>query len=89
MKFIRRTAGYTLFGIHKRNEEILEELKVEPVDQKPKRYKSNLLQHVAIINSNRMPKVLLDCTTNGRRRRGRPLKRLLDEGETCLLRPNW
>jgi len=27
MKFFRRTAGYTLFG-HKRNEEILEDLKV-------------------------------------------------------------
>jgi hypothetical protein len=34
MKFFRRTAGYTFFD-HKRNEEILEELKVEPVDEKP------------------------------------------------------
>jgi len=33
MKFFRRTAGYTLYD-HKRNEEILEELKVEPVDKK-------------------------------------------------------
>jgi hypothetical protein len=37
MKFFRRTAGYTLFD-HKRNEEILEELKVEPVDKKLRRY---------------------------------------------------
>jgi hypothetical protein len=35
MKFFRRTAGYTLFD-HKRNEEILEELKVEPVHGKRK-----------------------------------------------------
>jgi hypothetical protein len=33
MKFLRRTAGYTLFD-HKRNKEILAELKVEPADEK-------------------------------------------------------
>jgi hypothetical protein len=33
MKIFRRTAACTLFD-HKRNEEILEELKVEPVDKK-------------------------------------------------------
>jgi len=36
MKFFRRTAGYTLFN-HKRKEEILEELKLEPVDEKLRR----------------------------------------------------
>jgi len=40
MKFFRRTAGYTLFD-HKGNEEILEELKAEPVFKKLRRYKSN------------------------------------------------
>ena len=38
MKFFRRTAGHTLYD-HKRNEEIFEELKVEPVDKKLRRYK--------------------------------------------------
>jgi hypothetical protein len=38
MKFFRRTAGYTLFD-HKRKEEALEELKVEPIAGKPRRYK--------------------------------------------------
>ena len=33
---------YSFFD-HKRNEEILEKLKVEPVDEKLRRYKSNLL----------------------------------------------
>jgi hypothetical protein len=33
MKIFRRSAGYTPFD-HKRNEEILEELKIEPVDEK-------------------------------------------------------
>jgi hypothetical protein len=40
MNFFRRTARYTLFD-HKRNEEILEQLKVEPVDEKLRKHKSN------------------------------------------------
>jgi hypothetical protein len=40
MKFFGITARYTLFD-HKGNEEILEELKVEPADNKLRRYKSN------------------------------------------------
>jgi hypothetical protein len=39
MKFFRRTKGYTHFD-HKINE-LLEELKVQPVDKKLRRYKSN------------------------------------------------
>jgi hypothetical protein len=38
MTFVRRTAEYALFD-HKRNEETLEELKVEPLDEKLRRYK--------------------------------------------------
>ena len=37
MKFFRRTAGYTPFD-HQRNEEILEEMKVKPTDEKLRRY---------------------------------------------------
>jgi len=44
MKFFRK-AGHTIFDL-KRKEEILEELKVEPVEEKLRRYKSNLLRHV-------------------------------------------
>jgi hypothetical protein len=40
MKFFTRTAGCTLFD-HKSNEEILEELKLEPADEKLRRYTSN------------------------------------------------
>ena len=36
-----RTTGYPLFN-HKRNEEFREEMKVEPVDEKLRRYKSEL-----------------------------------------------
>jgi hypothetical protein len=42
LKLFRGTAAYTHFG-HKRNEEIFEGLKVEPVDEKLRRYKSNWL----------------------------------------------
>jgi hypothetical protein len=54
MKFFRTTARYILFE-HKRNEEIFEELKLEQVDEKLRRYKSNGL-HVTRTKNNRMPK---------------------------------
>jgi len=87
-KFFRRTAGYTLFD-HNRNEEILEELKIEPVNQKLRRYKPNWLRFIARMNNNRMPKVMLNYRPAGRRRFGSPLKRLLDEAETGLSGRNW
>ena len=37
MKFFRRRVGYYTLFDHKRNEEILEELKVEPVYEKLRR----------------------------------------------------
>jgi hypothetical protein len=86
IKFFR-TAGYTLFD-HKRNEEISEGLKVEPVDEKLRRYKSNWLRHVTRMNNNRMAKIMLNYRPNGLRGFGRPLKTLVDEAETGLSRPN-
>jgi len=53
MIFFRRTAGYTLLD-HKRNKEILEELKVEPVDEKRNRFNTNRLRHVTRMGNNRM-----------------------------------
>jgi hypothetical protein len=86
IKFFRRAAGYTLLD-RKRNEEILEQLKVEPVDEKLRRYKSNWLRNVTRVN-NRMPKIMLDYNPHGRRLIGRPLKTLVDEAEIGLSRPN-
>jgi hypothetical protein len=63
MIFSRRIAGYTLFD-HKRNEDILEELKVEPVDEKLRRYKSHWLRHVTRMNNNKMPKIRLNYRPN-------------------------
>jgi hypothetical protein len=86
MKFFKRTAGYTLFD-HERKQEIFEGLKLEAVDEKLRRYKLNWLRHVTRMNNSRMPKIMLNYRPNGPRRLGRPLKRLLDEAETGLSRP--
>jgi hypothetical protein len=43
----------------------LEELKVEPVEEKLRRYKSHWLQHVSRMNNNRMPKIMLKYRPNG------------------------
>jgi hypothetical protein len=51
--------GYTLFD-QKRKGEILEELKVEPVDKTLRRYKSNWLQGHVTWMINRMPKIMLN-----------------------------
>jgi len=76
MKNFQKTIRVHTFLNHKRNEEILEELKVEAVDKKLRRYKSKWLRHVTIINNNRMAKIMLDCGPNRRRRHGNPWKRL-------------
>jgi hypothetical protein len=55
MEFYRRTAGYDLLD-RKRNEEILEELKVEQFDEKLRRYKSNWLRHKKKSNKTRCKK---------------------------------
>jgi len=77
----------TLFD-HKMNEQILVDLNVQPADEKLRSYKSKWLRHVTIMNSSRMTKIVLNCRPIGRRRIGRALRRLLDEGETDLSRLN-
>jgi hypothetical protein len=41
------------------------------------------------MNSNRIAKVMLNCRPFGQRWLGKPLKRLLDQAETGMSRPNW
>jgi hypothetical protein len=77
MKYLRRTAVYTLFN-HKRNEEILEELHVTPLEDRLCTYRHKWFQHVHRMEDNRLPKQL-NYHPKGRRRPGRPLKRLLDD----------
>jgi hypothetical protein len=74
MKFMRKTAGLTLWD-HKRNEEILKNLKVEPVYKFIQNYRANWKDHIEIINSNRIPNNLLNYRPHGKRSLGRSLKR--------------
>jgi hypothetical protein len=67
------TAGYTLLN-HKRNEEILEEFHVTPLEDKLCTYRHKWSQHVHRMEDNRLPKQLLNYHP-----KGRPLKRLLDD----------
>jgi hypothetical protein len=73
MKYLRRTAGYTLLN-DKRNKEILEELHVTPLEDKLCVYRHKWFQHVHRMEDDRLPKQLLNYHPKGRR----PLKRLLD-----------
>jgi len=70
------------------NDKVLEEMKVEPADEKLRRNKSNWLRHVTRMDSSRMAKIVLDCRPIGRKRFGRALKRPVDEAETGLSRGN-
>jgi hypothetical protein len=46
MKFMRRTAEYSLLVDHRRNGDILEEVKVDPAENKFSQYKQKWLNHV-------------------------------------------
>jgi len=41
------------------------------------------------LNNKKMTKIMLNYGRNGRSRLGRHVKRLLDEAEVGLSRPNW
>jgi hypothetical protein len=52
---------------HKRNEEILKNLKIEPISKFIHDYRTNWKEHIERMDSNRIP--------NGKRSLGRPLER--------------
>jgi hypothetical protein len=74
MKFMRKTAGLTLWD-HKRNEEILKNLKVEPISKFIQNYRANWKEHIDRMDSSRIPNNLLNYRPHGKRSLGRPLKR--------------
>jgi len=79
MKYLRRTAGYT-WTDYSTNAQITKELKITPIFDKLLKYKRNWIQHVNRMPRNRLPRVMKHYCPTGRRKHGRPLKRLLD---TC------
>jgi hypothetical protein len=90
MKFMRSTTGYSSLD-HRRNEDVLEELKVDPVEKKLAQYKQKWLNHVSrtedirypeqFLNNRpivRYPEQFLNNRSIERRRPGRQLKGLLE-----------
>lgn len=77
MKYMRATAGYTKMD-KKRNSEILNELNVEPIMGRIKRYRKDWRSHVMRMSDDRSPRKIWNYTPKGRRSRGRPMKRILD-----------
>jgi len=63
MKFFRRIAKNTFYD-QKRNENIFEEVRVEPVNEKLRTYKSNWLRQATRIKNNRMPKIMWNFRPN-------------------------
>jgi hypothetical protein len=74
IKFMRKTAGLTLLD-HKRNEEILRNLKVEPISKFIQNYRANWQEHVERMDSSRIPNNLLNYRPYGKRSLGIPLNR--------------
>jgi hypothetical protein len=74
MKFMRKTACLTLWD-HKRNEEILKNLKFEPIFKFILNYRANWKEHIERMDCSRIPNNLLNYRPHGKRSLGRPLKR--------------
>ena len=71
---MRHTAGYTKWD-HKRNEDILHELHIEPVLDYIHQYQSNWIQHVYRMPRTRFPRTILNYRPPGKISLGRPMKR--------------
>jgi hypothetical protein len=79
MRFLRTTAKY-IWSNYKRSDDILKELKTEPLMEKVLKYKNNWIRYVNRKQRDRISKLLQNYKPRGRRNRGRPMKRLLDDG---------
>jgi hypothetical protein len=77
MRFLRRSGGYTRWD-HKRNEDILTELRMSQITEFIYQYRKNLKEHVNRMSSDRIPKMILKYQPKGKRNLGRPLKRWKD-----------
>jgi hypothetical protein len=74
MKVIWRTAGCSKWDL-KRNEEVLKELKMEPVLAYICRYQNNWREHINRMSRTRIPKAIMYYQRRGKRSLGRPMKR--------------
>jgi hypothetical protein len=74
IKFTKKTVGFTIWD-HKRNEEILKNLKVKSVSKFIQNYRVNWKNHTERMDSNRISNDLLSYRPHGKRSLERPLKR--------------
>lgn len=77
MRFMRRTAGYTRWD-HKRNDEILQQLKIESIHSYLNLQRQNWLNHINRMERTRIPRQILHYTPRGTRSIGRPAKRWIE-----------
>ena len=77
MKYMSRTAG-NFWTDQKTNAQFAKELKITPILDKLREYKTNWIQHVNRMPRNRLPRVMKRYSPTGGRNHGRPFKRLLD-----------
>lgn len=74
MRFLRSTAGVTLRD-KKRSTEIRETLRVTPILEKITTYREKWKEKIGKMDNNRIPRLVLGYSPQGKRSRGRPLKR--------------
>jgi len=63
--------------------------KLEPSDEKLKRYKSQWLRHVTIMTNKMIPNVMMNYKQNGRRQLGRPLKDTVRRGRNKSIKSQF
>ncbi|KAJ4428629.1 hypothetical protein ANN_24674 [Periplaneta americana] len=74
MRFMRRTAGCSLLE-HRKNVDILQELKMDPIVNFVQQYRLQWKKHVERMDRSRWPKQILTYVPRGKRKLGRPRKR--------------
>ena len=76
MGFMRYTAGYTKWD-YKRNDDVLKELRLEPVIKYIQEYQNKWMNHLRRMSSDRIPKAMIPYCPTGKRSLGCPRKRLI------------
>jgi hypothetical protein len=72
---MRKTAGFTLWN-HRRNEEILNNLKVESIAKFIQNYWANWKEHIERMDSSRIPNNLLNLQTTQEKKPRETVKKM-------------
>ena len=74
MKFMHRIAGCTMWD-YRKNDDILEELKMVPIINYIHQYQQNRYQHVNRMSRSRIPRAIANYQPNGKKYLGQPRMR--------------